>query len=242
MCIRDSSYTLEYAVKGLWEHSVGRLLEWWDGNPPNHTAEEQFIGQLAVDYGAFIHHTPWYAFPWWQKKADLAKVPGSGTLRSFERRTVTWAELIAKGLWGDAMGAASAGVYGAQATEMLAWVRRDGSDPSSVDGVSVVEELGTDDLLVSIPRYEPFTTAVPALAREGVEFVEIAGNRRLLITVKAESTWDAGRLYGQVVHQWPILTEPGKKLVALEVAVPALHVVLPQIEASGGSLHHLYDY
>lgn len=237
-----TSYTVEYAVKGLWEHSVGRLTEWWNGTGPNTLPEEQFIGQLAIDYGAFIHHTPWYAFPWWTKKQDLAKVPRTVSLRGEERRFVTWVELIGKGLWGDAMGSASQGVYGAEATHMLAWVRDDGIDVTEVDGVEVLEDLGDGDLLLKIPRYEPFTTAVPALARKGVRFVEIAGNSRLLITVKADDSWDTARLYGYVVHSWPILTEPGHKLVAMEVPVQGLHEVLPLIEASGGTLHHLYDY
>lgn len=237
-----TSYTVEYVVKGLWEGSVGALTEWWAGSAPNTNPEEQFIAQLAVDYGAFIHHTPWYAFPWWQKKADLAKVPRTRSVRGEERRFVTWVELIGKGLWGDAMGSASQGVYGAEATHMLAWVRATDVDLSAVDGVSVVEELGEGDLLLEIPRYEPFTTAVPALARRGVEFVEIAGNQRLVITVKADNGWDLHRLYGHEVTSWPILTEPGKQLVVLEVPVGDLHEVLPGIEAAGGELHHLYDY
>lgn len=237
-----TSYTVEYAVKGLWEHTVGRATEWWAGAAPNTNPEEQFIAKLAVDYGAFLHHTPWYAFPWWTKKADLAATKRTRSVRGEERRFVTWAELWAKGLWGDAMGSASQGVYGAEATTMLAWVQVGDADPGEVEGVTVVEALGPDDLLLEIPRYEPFSTAVPELARRGVRFEEIAGNRRLVITVKADAAWDAHRLYGEEVVSWPILTEPGKKLVALEVPVTGLHEVLPAIEASGGQLHHLYDY
>jgi hypothetical protein len=36
--------------------------------------------------------------------------------------------------------------------------------------------------LAAIPRYEAFTQIVPALTREGVRFVEIAGNDEIMAT------------------------------------------------------------
>jgi hypothetical protein len=104
----------------------------------------------------------------------------------------------------------------------------DGSDP----------EL----LVLSLPRYEPFTEAVTTLAREGVQFVDIAGNHTIVMTVIAPRAWSDAAELGQVVCEWPILTRQEEKRVAIAVSVERLHEVIPRMEASGVRMDHVYDY
>lgn len=235
-----ASYTAEYVVKGLWEGSVGRLTEWWSGDAWRTTPADRHYAEVARDYGAFLHHTPWFAFPFSEQRAAMP--PGDGSLRSRERTASVWVELMAKGIWGSILGGASASAYGTEAETVLAWVKPHGVDPASIDGVQVVEPLGRDHLLISVPRYEPFSSAVPALADAGVEIVQIAGGKTLLVQVSAPADWDRAVLWGDVLVSWPILTEPGKQRVALEVAVGRLHEVLPALRREGVQLEHLYDY
>ena len=40
--------------------------------------EEDAYARITADYGAFTHHTPWYAFPFAEERAKLAEVDGAG--------------------------------------------------------------------------------------------------------------------------------------------------------------------
>ena len=66
------SYTAEVVVKGLYEGSVGR---WFEGAA--RVPEEDVYAAITADYGAFTHHTPWYAFPFGVEKGRLAGVDGA---------------------------------------------------------------------------------------------------------------------------------------------------------------------
>ena len=132
----------------------------------------------------------------------------------------------------------SGGAYAPEAKMILAWVRK---RPAARDTrIRKREELGPDDELVALPRYEPFTGVVQTLAAEGVRFVEIAGNDALLVQVIAPAAWHdtAGR--GAVLVEWPILTDRTRKRVAMTVAITRLHEVLPSLAAEAGvTIDHL---
>jgi hypothetical protein len=111
------------------------------------------------------------------------------------------------------------------------------------EALAAREDLGDDSELIALPRYEPFTAATARLAAAGVRFVEIAGNDAILATVIAPAAWRADVRFGAVLLEWPILTEPANKRVALTVPVARLHEVLPGLAAEPGvALDHLYDF
>ena len=112
----------------------------------------------------------------------------------------------------------------------------------AVDGVSVVEELAPGEYLLAVPRYEPFTAASIALARNGARFREVAGNRRITLTVVAPEDWARPHLWGSVVRAWPILTEPGQQRVALEVPLSQLHTTVAALDDEPVRIDHVYDY
>jgi hypothetical protein len=237
-----ASYVAEYTVKGLYENTVGRVSEMLSGGGWRTNPLDRHYAQVATDYGAFIHHTPWYAFGWGASRKAMPS--GISGLRGIERRIAIFAELASKGLWGGAMGGASEAAYGVEELRVLGWVRPRGvsdEDIEAIEGIEVKERLADGSLLVSIPRYEPFTRAVPALARTGVEIVQIAGGTTIVVQVMAADDWEDGHLYGDVLVEWPILTRPGSKRVALEIPVRRLHEVIPALP-EGVVLEHVYDY
>jgi FAD/FMN-containing dehydrogenase len=236
-----ASYTAEYAVKGLYEGTVGRVTELVS----THTDEDAFLRTVAHDYAAFVHHTPWYAFGFAQRLDGLWRLPvfdGLATLRKWERRFVGSAELTFKAAWGWAMGKASGAAYDPEADRILAWVQAPSRDALRLDGVTVLDPPDAHSELVALPRYEPFTKAASELARRRVEFVEIAGNREIVMTVIAPRNWDVSADAAREVREWPMLTDPSRKRVALAVGVDRLHEAVPSLEAGGATIDHLYDY
>jgi FAD/FMN-containing dehydrogenase len=231
-----TSYTIEYAGKGAYEALIGR---WFEG--AQRVPEEDAYAQITSDYGAFIHHTPWYAFPFPTMRARLAAVDGPG-LRGTERQFALRAELSLKAWWASLIGFGTGAAYDPQAATVEAWARGVPADVAAIAGVTVMEQLGPDDMLISVPRYEPFTAAAIALAAHGVELVEVAGGDRILVQVNAPSTWEEGALWGDVLIKWPLLSDPTRTRWALEVPVRRLDEALPAIVASGATIEHLYDY
>jgi hypothetical protein len=75
-----------------------------------------------------------------------------------------------------------------------------------------------------------------------VEFVDIAGNHTILMTVIAPRKWRGVGDAGQAVSEWDILTRPEEKRVATAVAVERLHQVIPRVERERVKVDHLYDY
>ena len=235
-----ASYAVEYAVKGVYEGTIGRLTEWWGSDTP----VDRFYAEHATDYGAWMHHTPWYAYPYVERRAKMPA--GLPSLRGLERQVAYGAELTAKGWWGWAMGGASESAYGVETGTVRAWVRPNGVDVAAVEGVIDVEDLGEGAVLASLTRYEPFTAAVVALVDAGVEIVEIAGGHRLVVQIVAPTEangapFDAS-LWGDVVIAWPLLTEPDRQRIALEIPVHRLDESLPALVAAGAEIEHLYDY
>lgn len=240
------SYTIEYLVKGLYENTLGRLAEStvrrpWDGGP---TIEDRFATALAVDYAAFMHATPWYEFPFWSRMRDLWSLDGpldATALRRAERRAALSGELAFKTGWGWTIAKSSGEAYDPEADVIWAWVRK---TPAARDSRIVKrEDVGTDAELLALPRYEPFTATVGALAAAGVRFVEIAGNDRVLVQIVAPAAWRDEQRRGDLLVEWPILTDPSRKRVALTVDVTRLHEVLPSLAAEPGvTLDHLYDF
>jgi len=79
------SFTLEMALQGAYERSLGALSEWTTGG--RKTAEDEFNLSLLKEYGAFLYQTPWYQFPFGAKlKQFWRETPFAPSVRAAERR------------------------------------------------------------------------------------------------------------------------------------------------------------
>lgn len=236
LAVVGASFTAEFAAKGLWEGTIGRALA------GDRVVEDDLYAEFTADLGAFTHHTPWYAYPFGARRAEMLSAGGRATPRRMERRLAGVLDLMAKQAWAAVVSRATAAAYAPEAEVVEAWIRPGGRDPSGVPGVTVLEPLGGGDLLVSLPRYEPFTAAVLELARQGVEFVEVAGGRRIVVQVRVPATHIGLRAWGDVLYDRPMLTDPDTRRALLEIPVRRLDEALPGLEASGAVVEHVHDY
>src|SRR5262245_20624145 len=97
------SFTVEMAVKGLYEETIGRATAWWRG--PQKTPQDQAIARMATDYSAFLRQTPWYAYPFPRERHALWAPPAGFSLRAWERRLGIGAEFTAKAAYAKLIGA-----------------------------------------------------------------------------------------------------------------------------------------
>jgi hypothetical protein len=95
-------------------------------------------------------------------------------------------------------------------------------------------------LLVELPRYQAFTDYAECLARNRINFREIAGNRGpILVSALVPSNFNEEDL--NVLMKQPILTRPGTQRIVFTAPVNELGWRIAwQIPMS--CLEHVYDY
>ena len=241
LAVIGSSFTTEYLVKGLYEKTVGRLTESIAGRD---TPEDVFAQKTALEYGSFMHTVPWYEFPFFSKIGRLwRETPAMGphVLRKWERKLALTAEFTAKGIYGWLIGVSSGAAYGAEDLRIHAWIENVPDAVFADNVVRKVEQVGPRSYIVTLPRYEAFTIRAKLLVKQGVRFVEIAGNDDILVTIVAGGAIEPGAGVTAVLDE-RFLTDNPSHRVALTVPVRSLHDVIMRLEKSGATIEHIYDY
>jgi hypothetical protein len=237
-----TSFSIELALKGLYENTIGRITEWISSSG---TEEDRFAARIAAEYGAFMHTVPWYAFPFAKKLGALwRETPmwGPHPIRKWERRVALSAEYGVKAIYGWVIGKATAGAYEPEALEIHAWIDHAPETIFKDARVHLVNTVGPESYIVRLPRYEAFTEVALALAAQNVRFVNIAGNDEILVTAIASRELTEPLGGGTIIARVPILSQPPAHRLALRVPVTYLSELLAWLPAHGVTLEHIYDY
>ncbi|CAA9333528.1 MAG: hypothetical protein AVDCRST_MAG93-6311 [uncultured Chloroflexia bacterium] len=240
MVVIGASFTVENTVRGIYENTVGRVTEWISSG--GDTAEDTYAQAVASEYGTFLHETPWYQFPFSERLSGLwSTTPGWGPniIRKWERRFALTMEYGIKAGYGWLLGRGTQSAFSPQDLTIAVWVRGDERRLASEPAVTVLSRDG-DNLLIAVPRYESFTQLVPRLA-EDLTFIEIAGNRTILVTVLAPRAWQNEDENVTQLFSKPSLTERTRQRVALDVPVEQLSHLLLTLPP-GVQFEHIYDY
>ena len=237
------STTGEYALRSAYENVWGRLSGL--AAPYGATAEDRLAGRVAQDYVDFIRDRPWYEFDFVTPLRELWAEPGlgPGMVRKWERRYALTTEYSVKAAYAWLIGRGSTAAYGVEATTTAVQVDRlpDGIE-AELPRLAVLERLADGSGLVTVPRYDDFKDHAAALAARGANFVEIAGNRSvILLSALVPSGWRSPVADTRPLFTQPLLTQPGRERVVLVVPVAHLADALRAL-ARDGELEHVYDY
>lgn len=237
-----ASTTVEYAVKSAYETLVGRPAESLAGRP---TPEDRHAAGIAQDYVRFIRVEPWYLYDFDKALAGLWRdVPltGPGMARKWERRFALTTEYLVKAGYARLIKLGTQTIYDAPlpVTAVVATPvpRADAALPE----LKVLSPAPDGSALVTIPRYEAFMSYAQALAAQGVNFSEIAGNSSfILVSLLASDAWEPASPAMPLLKQ-AILTRPGTQRVVLTVPVKDLAESLRQWQAAKLQVEHVFDY
>jgi len=224
LAVIGSSFSVEYALKGLYENTAGRLSDMLSGHT---TPEDALAHATAVEYGTFMHTVPWYEFPFGVKLSQLWRatpLSGPQMFRKLERRFALTAEYGVKAVYGWLIGLGTHAAYDAVQPTVQARIQR-------ADGTAAH---------VTLPRYEPFTAAALTLLHSGARFDDIGGNKEILLTAIAPTGFNAGSL--TTILAEPLLTDSTRSRIAVRTQVSRLHEAVALLEKNGAKIEHLYDY
>ncbi len=238
----STSSTFEFAIKGAYEKTVGRVFEW---TASARTPEDEFAAQMAREYGDFIPTQPWFEYPFGRKFRELWSTNtlfGRNFLRKTERKFFLSLEYGVKAIYAGVIRFASRSVFGVADTEIYLSAHALSDATLARPGVRPVRMLGPGHWIITVPHYQGFTDTVPLLARDGVQFDEVAGNDEIMLTLVAPSTWTYNLSGGRPLFAMTLLTGPELKRVAVQVPVKDLGPVLRDLDAKGLRLEHLFDY
>jgi hypothetical protein len=240
LALVGAGFSVEQAVKGLYEGTLGRVVEWISSRD---TQEDAFAARTARAYAASLRTAPGYEFPFFRTLAALwreTSLWGPSPLRKWERKVVLSAEYGVKGTYGW---------LGWLSTRLIA---ADPTTHASIDAapvafyedtrVRVVASPGRRVHVIALPRYVAFTEMVSALERRNVVFLDIAGNDEILVTAIVPRGVRYAPRDGTLVLEAPLLTDPGQRRVGVRAAVRDLHLVVDDLEGRGVRLEHVYDY
>jgi hypothetical protein len=233
------SYSVELAVKAVYERTVGQLFEWIGGW---RTADDRYAAQVQTRYGAFMHETPWYRFPFGEALSGAWRThdPDFG-LRNAERRMASSAEFAVKAGYAALIDSATGATLGRDELTLRLVARGTPQQLAAIDPrLKPVRTLAGGLTVLEAPRYAQFSDILGRMAAANAALVEIAGNDDIFVTLllpdgvapPAEAT---------TLMTMPI-ERAGWRRVGVSVKVPQLLALLRAVPARGGSVEHVYDY
>lgn len=237
------STTVEYALRSAYESLVGRLFATADGHG---TTEDAFGARVAQDYVDFIRVLPWYEYDFARQLKTLwTEVPmtGPGFARKWERRFALSTEYGIKALYGQLIKLGTKSIYEAPLLVTSVVMQPAPRPDPKLPQVKVLRPLADGAVLATIPRYDAFTAYAQALAAQGVDFREVAGNRSImLVSLVGDQQWQPRTGIAKRLLEQPILTQPGRKRVVATADVQQLAAALREWQRAGVQVEHLFDY
>jgi len=244
LVVIGTSFSAEYILKGVYEKTIGRLSEWTSGHEP--VEEDEYAYQVARDYADFVHIRPFYEFRFAPRVKGVwadTHLWGAHPVRKWERTIFLTLDYGLEAFYCWVIEKLTHLTYGFEPTETFAWIENAPEDlPRELPRVKKVRDAGPRAMIVDIPRYQEFTSIAGELARRNVNFVEIARNSHITLSVLAPREWRYGHGAAQALFSAPILTQAGQKRVFLGCDVAALSSVLNYLRADGVVIEHVYDF
>lgn len=239
------STTLEYGLRAAYETLFGRITELTRRGPA--TPEEKLGAEVAREYVEFIRIEPWYKFDYVAKLQRLwseTSVWGPDLLRKWERKYVLTTEYLGKAIyaWLIKKGAQSSFDTPIPLTAVVT-DRMPTGDPKNLPSLKVEQSLPGGAALLLAPRYQAFTGYAIALAKQGLEFREIAGNRSdILVTVLAPLNWKVPDAGSRLLFTQAISIDTTIKRFAVAVSIKSLAPLLNYLLEQNIQVEHIYDY
>lgn len=243
LVVLGTSFSGEYILKALYEKTVGRISEWTSGHQP--TDEDLYAAQMARDYADFVLLRPFYEYQFARHIKGLwgqTHLWGPHLLRKCERKAFLTLDFSIEAFYSWLIEKITHVSYGYEPDRTYAWIAN--ADPAVLAQISqlkIVKQVGPRAFVVDAPRYQPFTPVAIQLAQQNAQFVEIAGNASITLSILIPAS-SAGQYPAQKLYAMPVLTRPGWLREIVRADVTSLASLLNETPKEGAVVEHIYDY
>jgi hypothetical protein len=121
--VLGGSFALEYAIRGAYEQTIGRLSEWTSSHEL--VEEDAYAARVAREYADFVYIRPFYEFHFAHALKQLWKETplwGKHPIRKWERKFILSVDYGIEAIYAEAMQVASHLTYGVESGDTYAWL------------------------------------------------------------------------------------------------------------------------
>jgi len=237
------SYSAEYAVKGLYENTIGRVFEWIRGE--KRTPQDDYARAVLQDYAAFLYTVPWFKYPFREKLDGLMAIttPTQSIPRTWERGFALGAEYFVKIGYASLIQKALDASGDDEPRDIMFVVATLPPDVTAKEPrIKPIRALTPQWQLVQTPRYKDFTEILLGLLDKGIGVSEIAGNREIFITVIAPKAAKLDVKDTTELFSLDLDAKPGFRRAGLKASIERLVDINRDLKTKGASIEHFYDY
>src|SRR5437016_11920541 len=237
------SYSTEYAIKGFYENTIGRVFEWIRGEA--RTPQDDYARKVLQDYAAFLYTIPWYKYPFREKLDGLMAIsaPTSSPLRTWERDFALGAEYFIKvGYASLIQKALDAGNDDEPRDIMFAVATLPPEVLAKEPRIKPMRALTPQWQLVQAPRYKALSEILQGLLDRGFGLAEIAGNHDILITVIAPDGAKLNIKDTAELFSLQLDAKPGFRRAGLKARNDRLVDINRDLNSRCAVIVHFYDY
>ncbi|MEO9896271.1 MAG: hypothetical protein ABJF05_07845 [Paracoccaceae bacterium] len=226
------SFTAELLMKALYEESIGRIATWIRGD--TRAPLDDIMATQAAEYALFLRQVPWYQ---WDFNRDAAVLTDSASdiFRDRERRFAGGLEYRVKASYADVIAAAVANMEPDALRLRMIITGMNPDELGTFEDVNVVAQR-QEGVEIDTPRYRILTDLLLQWAKAGGDFVEIAGNDDILITVTSNAPTLNGALYSFARQGY------GDTRHLILLPVSDLAETLRGFDGQALTLEHIHDY
>lgn len=230
-------------AEAVYERLPGRLGEAVQAV----TAEDAYAARIEREYLLASRGAPWYRYDFVAPLQTLwtaLPAPTEHGVRRWERR------YLLTTVWGGRAVAAGVARALTPAEDNVAqtalvvdrWLAPLG--PAWPD-LQRVRSFADGSQLLRLPRRGEVTTRLLAIALEGADFIEIAGNGEeapILVAVRTVADWVPEQAEAELLHVQPVIGRSGEAHFVLRTSVGSLARQLREFQASGVLVEKVFDY
>lgn len=226
------SFTAEFLMKAAYEETIGRLFVLLRGDA--RAPLDDLSAQQAESYATFLQQVPWYK---WDFEGDRTALANAATnaLRDRERSLALGLEYAAKAAYAGVIAQAVAQV-GSDALTLRMIVRAPEAETfAGFEGATVIARGNGSTELETI-RYRALTLLMVEMAQSGIDFVEIAGNDEIMLTILSQDATHPDAIYSRARQG----ADDYRHLVLIPVS--RLAETLRGLNGSDKQVEHIHDY
>ena len=226
------SFTFEMLAKALYEETLGRFAVVMRGDEP--ASLDILSAQQAAQYAQFLQQVPWYQWDF-ERDAVALKNAETDVWRDCERRFALGVEYGLKARYARVIKAAVANLE-PDALRLRLIVRDLQPNRLSAEEGVEVKSMRPEGIEVEAPRYRALTKLLDQWAAEGADFVGIAGNDDIMLTVTSSN-----QRLDQAIYSFDRQGYDDTRHLVL-VPVSDLAATLRGFQAGVVRLEHIHDY